>query len=387
MDLRDTVRRHGDLLLAVTVAVLYAAEVARYPHADHAIAVPLAVVAGLTLALRRRLPVVTFVVVTCANVGVVAFADGFDSESIMFVAVFLFNLYSLGRHARGIEAWLGVAGVGLSVAGFVLGDGAHNASDVFFAMAFCGTPWGAGVAVRLRRERERELTRTNEDLRRDREEQARRAVADERARIARELHDVVSHAISVSVLQARGGRRLVGRDDDAVRRALDAIEQTNTQALGDMRRLLSLLNETDDADVTAGARDEPQPSLARLDALLDQVRRSGLPVELDISGEARPVSPGVDLSAYRIVQEALTNVLKHAGHGASATVRVGYGPDELDIAVHNTSPHPVGAPDGRGGHGLIGMRERVGVAGGALEAGPCEQGYVVRARLPYAVDA
>ena len=154
-------------------------------------------------------------------------------------------------------------------------------------------------------------------------------------RIARELHDTVSHAIAVTVLQARGGAKMVGRDDEAVRRALAAIEHTNTSALADMRRLLGLLRSTEED----GARAEPQPSLERLDELVEEVRSSGLPVELEVSGDPLPVPPGLDLSAYRIVQEALTNVLKHAGPQARARVELVYGTDGLEVAVTEQRHH------------------------------------------------
>jgi signal transduction histidine kinase len=212
------------------------------------------------------------------------------------------------------------------------------------------------------------------------QEEAARAVADERARIARELHDVVSHAIAVTVLQARGGRKMVGRDDAALRRTLSAIEDTNVSALADMRRLLTLLRESDGADAR-----EPAPSLERLGQLVDQVRASGLPVELQVTGDPLPVPPGLDLSAYRIVQESLTNVLKHGGSQARACVEVSYGGEGLDITVSNTGAAPVAS--GVGGHGLIGIRERASVAGGSLEAGPEPDGYAVRAHLPYVLEA
>ena len=170
---------------------------------------------------------------------------------------------------------------------------------------------------------------------------------------------------------------MIGRDDEAVRRALAAIEHTNTSALADMRRLLGLLRSTEED----GARAEPQPSLERLDELVEEVRSSGLPVELEVSGDPLPVPPGLDLSAYRIVQEALTNVLKHAGPQACARVELVYGTDGLEVAVTNsgtTTTRGVGT-----GHGLIGIRERVSVAGGSVEAGPTDGGYVVHARLPY----
>ena len=373
MKLPAAVRRHGDLLVAVAFAVAYAGELLAYDDANHAIAVPLAVAAGLALAPRRRAPFLSFVVVAVLDVAVVHWAPGFDGNSIVFVAIFLFNLFSLGANARGAEAWLGVLGVLGVTVGFVVGDGAHDASDVFFALVFCGTPWGLGVAVRVRRERERELGARNLAL----QEENARAIATERARIARELHDTVSHAIAVTVLQARGGAKMIGRDDEAVRRALAAIEHTNTSALADMRRLLGLLRSTEED----GARAEPQPSLERLDELVEEVRSSGLPVELEVSGDPLPVPPGLDLSAYRIVQEALTNVLKHAGPQACARVELVYGTDGLEVAVTNsgtTTTRGVGT-----GHGLIGIRERVSVAGGSVEAGPADGGFVVRARLPY----
>jgi signal transduction histidine kinase len=367
------VRQHGDLVVAVVLALAYALEVLAYDKADRSYAVPLAVGAGLGLAMRRRAPLATFVLVTVLNFGVVHFAPGFDGSSISFVVIFLFNLYSLGANARGAESWLGVLGVVGTIIGFVVGDGAHDPSDVFFALAFCGTPWGAGVVVRLRGDRERELRARNLAL----EEESARAVATERARIARELHDTVSHAIAVTVLQARGGRTMLGRDEEAVRRALDSIEHTNTSALADMRRLLGLLRNTEES----GARAEPQPSLERLDQLVEEVRSSGLPVELAVSGDPLPVPPGLDLSAYRIVQEALTNVLKHGGPTARARVELVYGSDDLELSVTNSGSTTTPGPGT--GQGLVGIRERVSVAGGSVEAGPCADGYAVRARLPY----
>jgi signal transduction histidine kinase len=250
-------------------------------------------------------------------------------------------------------------------------------------MAFVSLPYAAGLTWRLRTEREAVLTARNEEIRRAQAENERRAIAAERARIARELHDVVSHAISVTVLQARGGRKLVGHDDAAVRRALDAIEETNAAALGDMRRLLAVLRDT---DTDPDARQAPQPSLGSLDALIDQVRASGLHVDTTIRGEAGAVPPGVDLSAYRIIQEALTNVLKHAGPQAHASVTIAYGPAGLTLAVTDDG---TAAPSSNGtGHGLVGIRERVAVVGGTVEAGPAEGGgFAVRARLPYSVTA
>ena len=221
--------------------------------------------------------------------------------------------------------------------------------------------------------------RANEQLKLEQEENTRRAIAEERATIARELHDVVAHAISVTVLQSRGARRMLGRDEGQVRRSLDAIEHTNTQALGDMRRLLAILRDTEGDAATT-----PQPSL-------EPARRPGhgRPRVRARGGGRGPRrqprrAPGVDLSAYRIIQEALTNVLKHAGP-ATATVRLAYGADDLRLSVTDTGRG--GTVNGTG-HGLIGVRERVAVVGGEVEAGPGpDGGFAVRARLPYSVEA
>ncbi len=372
MEVLALLRRHRDLVVAGALSTAYVVELLLYDGTDRPVALPLAVVAGMTLAVRRRLPLVTFLVVSAANYGVLHWAPGYDSNSVVFVAIFLFNIYSLGANARGLEASLGVLAVLGTTMSFVAGDGSVSASGVFFALAFVGTPWAAGLVVRLRGERERDLRARNLAL----QEETQRVVTAERARIARELHDVVSHAIAVTVLQARGGRKLVGRDDEAVSRALRAIEVTNASALADMRRLLALLRDSD-GDPSGH---EPPPSLDRLDHLVDQVRESGLPVEVEVSGEPLPMPPGLDLSAYRIVQEALTNVLKHAGPGARARVALTYGVDDLEVAVTNVGAPPA-APNG--GQGLIGIRERVSVAGGSVEAGPVEGGYAVRAHLPY----
>jgi signal transduction histidine kinase len=228
---------------------------------------------------------------------------------------------------------------------------------------------GGRRAIRRRRLREQRLI--------EEKGAAEHAIAEERARIARELHDVVAHAISVIVLQARGGRRLLDTEPEQTRVALDTIERSGQQALAEMRRLLGMLRESDEQLALA-----PQPSLSHLDGLLEKVRAAGLPVELAVEGNPVELPPGIDLSAYRIVQEALTNALKHAGP-ARARVRLCYEPGGLEVEVADDGAGSVNG-DG-GGHGLAGIRERVAVYGGELEAGQrSEGGYALRARLPYA---
>ena len=313
--------------------------------------------------------------------GIVTLSQGFDDQSVIFVIVFVFALYSYGANARGRQAWAAVVLIPFAITAFVADDGdPFQWGDIVFGSLIIGGPWAAGLAIRLRRQSERSLTLRTVELERDQDERARRAVAEERARIARELHDVVAHAISVVVVQARGGRKVLASDPAASRTAFDSIERTGEQALGEMRRLLGMLRDDDEEQTRA-----PQPSLGRVEALAEEMRASGLPVELDVAGVPNGIPPGIDVSGYRIVQEALTNVLKHAGP-AVARVSVHYTPDAVEITV---------ADDGRGGltgsgtgNGLLGIKERVAVVGGEIEAGPQpDGGFAVHARLPYRDDA
>ena len=184
-----------------------------------------------------------------------AAAPGWDADAVSFMVLYFLALYSLGAWSRGVEVPISAGIVVVCIVLFTLSDGdAFHPADIIFATGFVGGPWAAGLAIRLRRDHAQRLAADNEILQADQEERARRAVVEERARIARELHDVVSHAISVTVLQARGARRTLGHDEDEVRRALNAIEQTNTAALSDMRRLLAVLRDTEDAESGGGDR-------------------------------------------------------------------------------------------------------------------------------------
>ena len=336
VDVKGLSRQYGDVAIAALFAVTMTLELVAWGPPDLGTAVPLGLLAALPLALRRRTPLVAFVLTMAGIEGITETAPGFDNDSLTFIVVYFLALYSLGRHARGTEAWLGAVALVVMMGFFVAdeggGLGSADLGDFGFVIALVGAPWAAGLTIRLRRERERVLTAEKEQIRAAQEENTRRAVASERATIARELHDVVSHAISVTVLQARGARRMLGTDDASVRAALDAIEHTNTQALGDMRRLLAVLRDTEGNNENA-----PQPSLARLDSLLDDIRHSGLDVRLDATGGDRDVPPGVDLSAYRIVQEALTNVLKYCGRSA-ATASTCWGPSSSGCRVTGRRP-------------------------------------------------
>jgi signal transduction histidine kinase len=205
-------------------------------------------------------------------------------------------------------------------------------------------------------------------------ETVRAAVFAERARIARELHDIVAHSVSVMVVQAGAAEDLLDRDPERARAPLVSIQETGGHAISELRRMLGLLRDERRAPALS-----PQPGTAQLDELVDQMSEVGLPVQLRIEGNPRPLSPGVELAVFRVAQEALTNTLKHAGH-ATSTVVLRYGDHELDLEIVDDGS---GGRANGSGHGLIGMRERVAIYDGTLEAGPRDEGgFGVRVRLP-----
>lgn len=225
-----------------------------------------------------------------------------------------------------------------------------------------------------------EQARLAEERARQTEVAAELAVDEERRRITRELHDVLAHSVSVMTVQASAVRRLLGPEQEREREALRTVEETGRQALSEMRRLVGIMRSDEEAPALALA---PQPGIRTLPALVEQVRQSGLPVELSVEGEPVHLPAGVDLSAYRIVQEALTNALEQAGRPAHAWVAVRYAGDDVEIEVADD-----GRIDGAGeaaGHGLIGMRERVALCGGEFRSGPRPGGgFCISARLPVA---
>lgn len=241
------------------------------------------------------------------------------------------------------------------------------------------TPLLIGREMFSRRERAEELRQKVADAENEREESARRAVEEERARIARELHDVVAHQMTVMTIQAEGARRIADGADSRVIEALDTIKATGHAALAEMRRVVGLLRETDGVAELA-----PLPRLDDLSSLIEQVRSAGVSVELTVKGDSRPLADGVELSAFRIIQESLTNAVQHGGPGVSADVAVSYGDDSLDVLVDDDGRGAAAAPSNGGGNGLVGMRERVAVLGGSLEAGAkTSGGYRVHASIPY----
>ena len=338
---------------------------------------PLLALQTVPLAWRRRAPVLVIVVSMAAGASH-ALATGNAPEGGPGFLAMLVALYSVGAHAPIRRAFLGLAVVAVAYVVHELNnpniDTEAQVWSALFAAAITGIVFAAGVYVRRHREAKALEDRARE-LEREREERARAAVAEERARIARELHDIVSHNVSVMVVQAEAAEEVLGNEPARVGEPLRNIQRTGREALVEMRRMLGVLRE-DGGD----SRLAPQPGLAALDGLVEQVGAAGTPVKVTIGGEPRPLPPGVDLTLYRVIQEALTNVLKHAGP-ADAEVAIRYGDAAVEVEVVDGGAGE--APADGAGLGLIGMRERVGLYGGTLDAGARPGGgFQVRARLP-----
>jgi signal transduction histidine kinase len=355
--------------VAVDLAIFLVVEMALNGQADGA-QVALAVVAAIALLFTRDLPFVAPLFVAAAFAVLIPLdADAVYDMNAPFLVI-LFMPWSLGTYNERSRAVLGL------VAYEILGVWANyhfdaTAGDYFWISVFMGVTWTTGFVLSRRSEHLRQMAERARQAELERE----RAVIEERQRIARELHDVIAHSVSVMTVQAGAVRRLLRDDQGKERAALETVESTGRQALTEMRRLVGLLREQ-------GTMPEfsPQPGMGTIDLLLDGVRAAGLPVELEIEGSPRELPAGVDLAAYRVVQEALTNALKYAGP-AHAWVAVSWREGELELTISNDGR---GDGDGTGGgQGLDGMRERVSLYGGEIASGRREGGgFVVRARLP-----
>jgi signal transduction histidine kinase len=371
----------GDSLLALLLALTSLAPILFRDDpswgSPKPLAVALALASTLPVAWRARHPLLAATIVLAAN-GACAYAAAPHQAALQpFVALTLV-FYSVGSRSEGplwVPSLLAVAPVPLFVAAVVHGQSAGNAIPNYVWLL---AAWAVGRSVRSWRRKSVALALANRELAEQRELQARAAVAVERGRIARELHDVIAHNVSMMVVQAGAAERVLEGGQRQVRDALDAIALTGRQTVDEMRTVLGVLRAEDDR-----AALRPQPGLDDLEQLVASVREAGLPVRLRIDGEPCRLPQALDLSAYRIVQEALTNALKHAGP-AEAEVVVGYDRGAVQIEVRDTG---AGQAGGQGtGHGLIGMRERVAMFGGELEAAQVDSGgFAVRARLPLGV--
>jgi signal transduction histidine kinase len=336
----------------------------------------------LSLTLRRRMPVIVlgFVLAGCVTLTALGYVPLLGPAIAYLIAV-----YSVATH-RGLATSLPVGAFGLLV--YIVSmavQGYRFWQTVTNSVLFVGV-WWVGRSLRLRRAYLDELEARARRLERAREADSRAARTEERSRIARELHDVVAHHVSVMTVQAGAARRILHRDPESVQDALSTIEQMGRTALGEMRRLVGVLRTEAEP-----ARTElsPQPGVHDVTGLVDQLRETGLQVQLWIEGESRSLSPGVDLAAFRLVQEALTNTLKHAGPQARAWVRIQYADRQLEIEVEDDGRGLVAGLGraGGNGHGLVGMRERVALYGGDLRIGPRSGGgFEVRARFPLEVQ-
>jgi signal transduction histidine kinase len=292
----------------------------------------------------------------------------------------LATAFLLGNLRNGLKAGAGlvIVLVGIVIVVYNI-PGPQPAGDFVFIPLRFVVAWVAGYALRERAEQAEAAEERAAHAEREREAAARVAVAEERARIARELHDIVAHAVSVMVLQVGAVRHKLPDALAEDREALRRVERAGRTALAEMRRLLAAMRrEGDEAELV------PQPGLDGLESLVEEIGRAGLPVALHVDGQPVPLPRGVDLSAYRIVQEGLTNALKHA-HASDADVMVRYRPDELEIEVRDNG-RGTATSDGLG-HGLIGVRERVKIYGGQMTAGTApDGGFVLSTRLPVGQD-
>lgn len=314
---------------------------------------------------RRRWPV-QMVAIVCIFTLWRAAVGYVPEEGAMPMPAVLIGAFSAALYAR--PQWISVLGIVFPIVAIAGGLPHEETKWVDYAiLSFIITiAWVGGWMLRRRAEQ-------LDAARAEAPEIAREAVMAERARMARELHDVVAHSVSIISVQAGAADMQLERDPARAREHLAAVSGSAHEALTELRRLVGLLREEDASYV-------PAPGLSRLEDLIEQSRAGGVDVDLKVSGEERPLSPGLDLAAYRIVQESLTNVRKHAA-GSAASVSVEYGDTELSILVTN----PAGTDSGEGdGRGLIGMHERVRLYEGTLDVGPTDDGgFAVRARLPY----
>jgi signal transduction histidine kinase len=378
-NLGPLLRRYGFDALIALAAVVIALEGAFRdgvdpPTATRWFTVPALALIVLPLLLRRRFPfaapaAVWVIAAACSVIDGRLVVFSVISSVAGMVAAFL-----LGNLRDDTQARIGLAIVVAGAATVIYNNPRHAPGELVFVPVLFGIGWLAGYALRERAAQAEEAEERALQAEQQRESAARVAVAEERARIARELHDVVAHAVSVMVLQVGAVRHNLPGELAEDKDALTDVERAGRAALAEMRRLLGAMHDGEDADLA------PQPGLHNLHALVGRVGRAGLPVRLQVEGDAVPLPRAVDLSAYRIVQEGLTNSLKHA-NASRADVTVSYVKDAVQLEVRDDGVG-VAASDGLG-HGLVGIRERVKIYGGEMTAGSApEGGYVLSARLP-----
>jgi signal transduction histidine kinase len=376
--LNDRDWRLLDRVLTGLVIVAISVDVLTKTHLHGPLALNLlgADLMGLSLLWRRRQALVPAAALAAgAAVLLAVLTSPNDISSILLVVILA--AYSAGAHLELRPALLGLTLVAGAVSAVCL---VSTPNDVIFPVSFFAIlPWAIGRVIRNQTQLARELTEKAEREEHAREEEEARATASERARVARELHDVLAHNLTVMVIQAAAARRVLERDPEAAADAARLIGRTGREAMTELRHVFGPVHKEDGHALGSA------PGLAQLDHLASRAHRAGLPVELRVEGTPFDLQPGADMAAYRVVQEALTNTLKHA-RGARATVIVRYEPGDVVLEVLDDGAGPAGSNGAgleSGGHGLVGMRERVALYGGRLEAGRRpDGGFSVRARLP-----
>ena len=333
----------------------------------------LAAAMSLLLLWRRHHPLATALALTALGVPMAALVTD-PSELVATFLPLLILAYGGGRYAEGRTSAAILAVLVVAIVGVALPSEARSSADFYFPALIVLLCWTGGRTVRLRARHAAELHEAAALAADQREREAQQAVAGERRRIAREMHDVVAHSISIMVVQAGGARRILATDPERAERAAARIRHAGSDALAEMDILLGVLESVPGR--------EPAATLDALDDLVARTREAGLPVTLEVRGTRRPLPAGAEQAVYRVVQEALTNAIKHAG-GATTQVELTWGEDALELRVADAGDGGPGPELAGAGHGLIGMRERIRVHGGELEAGPRpDGGFEVVARLP-----
>jgi signal transduction histidine kinase len=375
--LLERARHVGTDVLVVSVACADVVRIWVQPVSPRGGATALGLLATLPLLARRRLPLAAPLVAFAGYLGLALLVRGSVAEQLQFFLGALLCFWITGSENPRLRALVGLAaGLAVTAVAVATDPSHHGVGDFIFGFVITVAAWGAGAVLGTRARAAKAAERRAERLELEQELRAREAVSHERARIARELHDVIAHTVSVMVVQAGAAEQVLDGENAAAREALAAIRESGKGALLELRRLLGLLREEKPGELA------PQPTLRDLDQLIAHVEAAGLPVTLEQRGEARPLSPGLAQAAYRIVQEALTNTIKHAdAHRVDVTVE--WQPDAVHFLIVDDG-RGANAPRTNGGHGLIGMRERAQLYGGHLEAGPRtdSRGYAVSATLP-----
>ena len=363
-----------DAIPAILLGLLSVPQTAVQPEAP--LFSVLAVLMVVPVIFRRGHPVTVFAIVTAVGAVVVVLPNSKPTAADLAILILLYTVAAYRSRRVSLPA------LAICLTGSVVGalmwipglGGSVLASILFFGPA--AISWVLGDSMRYRRAYLLALEDRAARLEAERDAQAQVAAAAERARIARELHDVIAHNVSVMVVQADGAGYALQREPERTRQALAAISQTGRDALTEMRRLLGVLRDGDE-----GAHLAPQPGLGELRELIDQARSAGMSVSLTVDGEPRPLPEGAELAAYRVVQESLTNTRKHAGLAVAASVTLCFQRDCLILQVTDNGRGAAAA--GGAGHGLAGMRERIAMYGGTMQAGPLpDGGFQVTARLP-----